>query len=361
MIHRKAVVRGGVLLALLPLLTGCLGDDPLAPGEGSAFDPGIGLRQNIDQYVTARVLADYPATVVRVVRDGSVVIDKAWGVLRRDESARATPDTPFYVSQLAMQFTAVSVLMLHEEGLLDLHALVEDILPDTPEPWREITVHHLLTHQSGLADYIDDLDIAEEGLTNDDVLEAVKAAPLQHRPGSFFQFTHSGYVVLAKVIEEIAQQSYASYVRENIFEPLGLEHSYVVEVASPPVPGRAVGYQTLDEIGDYELRTLGDGGIYSSLSDLGTWMDALESNALLTAATTAEMYTNFANEDYGYGWLIGDLDGNTAFYHDGIHRGFRAFIGRVPSADVTVVVLASGAYDWFFDLPGLIMMHVLGV
>lgn len=361
MTHPRSIERAPLFPLLLALLVAGACQEATFPEVRAAFEQEVGLRDNIDSYVTARVPEGYPGVALRVMRDDHVVIDKTWGVLRPGAPDRVSSDTPFFASQLAMQFTAASVLMLHERGLVSPDDLVSELLPDVPASWAEVTVHHLLTHRSGIVDYLEDLDIAEPGLTNDQVLEAVKAEALRtEEPGASFRFSHTGYVVLAEIIEEVAQQSFRSFVEEDIFAPLGLEHSYVVEEASPPVPGRAIGYHTLDQVWDYELRTLGDGGIYVSLSDLALWVQALQDHTLLTTESTATMYTDFDQGGHGYGWVIGSVGGHTAFYHDGVHRGFRGFVGQVPDLGIRIVGLASGPYGWFFELPGLIVMHELG-
>lgn len=356
--ERPPLVR--LLVAVLVSVVGAAAcaEDPVINTAG-LFSRDRSLAENIDGYVTARMQDDFPGVAVRVVHEGAVVFDSAYGRLRRDEPERATTATPFYLAEVSMTFTAAAVLMLVEDGLLELDARVSDLLPDIPSSWDLITVHHLLAHQSGLTDYLTELELGQAGLTNESALEEIKQAPLQMVAGAHFRFSRSDYLVLAEVVEAVSGQPFQDFVQANIFDPLGMEHSVVVDESGPEVPGRPVGYTNLTTISDYELRTMGDGGFYVSADDMGSWLDGLESNALLGSEATDLLYAPNGEGEYGYGWHIGDLLGTTAYFQDGLHRGFRSFVGKLPGADLTIVVLASGAYDWVYELPTLIVLYVL--
>jgi hypothetical protein len=134
----------------------------------------------------------------------------------------------------------------------------------------------------------------------------------------------------------------------------------VVDETSSDVPGRATNYLTPDSIADYDHRTTGADGIYSSVSDMHEWMLSFEDHTLLSAATVDSMFVSHEGGGFGYGWYVGSWSGVPAHYEASIHPASRTFIGTVRARDLSYVLLGSGAYDWAPELPSLILAYELG-
>lgn len=346
------------LTALVAFVAGC-GFAPRVE-KPTGFDTSRSLRENVDDYVLARVEDDYPAFTVLVLQDGAKILESTYGRVRRDEPAAPTSSTPFYLADLSMQFTAVAALMLYEDGALSLDAKATDLVAGLPDAWSQITVRHLLAHHSGIPDYTTEVDSLESSPTNAMVLEAAAAAPLSFPTGTQFRVSRTGYVLLAEIVEEVTGQRFADFVQENVFDPLGMTSSLVVDETGPAVPGHAVGYARLDSIAEYEGRSTGDAGVYSTLDDMETWLRALDDGVVLTPDVEALMYTQHPPGRYGYGWYVGNWKESPAYYLEGEEAGFRSFIGAVRDERVSYVILASGAYTWTSNLPSLMMGYLLG-
>lgn len=342
----------------MAVVTSC-GFEP-REAKPTGFDTSISLRENVDAYVLARVPDDYPGFTVLVLHDGTKLVESTYGRVQRDVPDEATSSTPFYLSDVSMQFTAVATLMLYEDGALPLETKAVDVVPNLPANWEPITVHHLLAHESGIPDYTTDLDSLESGLTNEMVLQEVATAPLQFPPGSRFHVSRTGYVLLAEIVEGVSGQRFADFVRDSVFDRLGMTSSLVVDETGPDVPGHAVGYATLDSIAEYDGRSTGDAGVYSTLDNMETWLRALDGGVVLTPEAAALMYTPHVADRYGYGWYVGAWNEMPAYFLDGSEAGYRSFVGRVPDDNLSYAILSSGAYTWAFDLPSLIMGYVLG-
>ncbi|MGD2044813.1 MAG: serine hydrolase domain-containing protein [Gemmatimonadota bacterium] len=356
---RPRDVRAALVLSSLVVAAAGCGFEPRIEKPGG-FDTGISLRENVDDYVLARVLDDSPGFAVLLIQDGEKVVESTYGRVRRDEPAAVTSSTPFYLADLSMQFTVVATLMLCEDGVLSLETRAVDVLPDLPAAWDQITVHDLLAHESGIPDYTTQLDSLGPGPTNEMVLEAAADSPLRFGPGARFELSRTGYVLLAQIVEEVGGEPFADFVQENIFDPLGMASSVVVDETGPDVPGHAVGYATLDSIADYEGHSTGDAGVFATLEDMEAWLRALDDGMLLTPSVAELMYRGNTANSFGYGWYVASWKESPAYFLDGSEAGFHTFVGTVPDEHIAYVLLASGTYTWVFDLPSLMLGYLLG-
>lgn len=295
-----------------------------------------------------------PGASVLVVRNGEVVVRRAFGMADVDAGIPASPATNYRLASITKQFTAAAILLLAEDGRLRLDDPVGRWLPSLPPAPGAATLHQLLTHTSGLLDYEDHMPgPAADGavpaqLRDADVLRILDA---QDRtlfpPGSAYRYSNSGYALLALVVERASGRAFQSFLRENIFLPLGMEGSLARVDEGPPVPHRAFGH-TLDQ-GAWRRAdqsptsaVLGDGGIYTSIDDLARWDAALDDDRLLSAASRrlafrAHTATDHPGTHYGYGWRIT----SDTRWHSGETIGFRNALVRWPDRRLTVVVLGN--------------------
>jgi CubicO group peptidase (beta-lactamase class C family) len=250
---------------------------------------------------------------------------------------------------MTKQFTAAAILLLAEDGRLSIDDPIRHWLPSLPDAADKAAVRHLLLHTSGLIDYE---DVIPEGTTTQlhdaDVLGLLEAQDrLYFQPGTSHRYSNSGYALLALIAGRAAGLDFASFLRERIFRPLGMQNTVAFEAAISTVAHRAFGYSAAASSwtrADQSLTsaTLGDGGIYSSIDDLMKWDAALDDDRLLQPASLRLAFQPGAmSEDpavqYGFGWRI---TGETR-WHSGETTGFRNVIVRYPEQRLSVIVLTN--------------------
>lgn len=314
--------------------------------SASAF---AGTEDEIDALM-GRYQGQVPGASVLVIRDGQPVFRRSYGLANLEENRAATPATNYRLASLTKQFTAACILLLAEDGKLSLDDPVKRWLPSLPAAADAVTLRHLLSHTSGLIDYEDAMPENPAGQLHDaDVLRILESQDRAYfAPGADYRYSNSGYALLALVVGRASGLDFASFLRQRIFQPLGMDATVALEEGRSTVAHRAYGYS---RIGDRWTRTdqsptsavLGDGGIYSSIDDLAKWDAALYDERLLKkssldlafapAASTSEPDVPF----YGFGWRI---NGDTV-WHSGESIGFRNAIVRYPKRRLSVIVLTN--------------------
>lgn len=292
---------------------------------------------------------DVPGASLLVIRDGEPLIRRSWGMADLEAGVPATPETNYRLASVTKQFTAASVLLLVEDGVLRLDDPVTTWLPSLPDAAKAVTIRHLLTHTAGLVDYEDLIpEAATEQVVDRDVLRLLETQDeLYFEPGSMYRYSNSGYALLALVVERASGTSFAEFLRERIFEHLGMNGTIAYERGISEVTGRAYGHSRTPGgwVRDDQSITsavLGDGGIYSSVDDLARWDAALYDDRLLGSesrrlAFSPLVETGDAGVGYGLGWRIsGDR-----VWHTGETRGFRNAFVRNPTAGISVVILTN--------------------
>jgi CubicO group peptidase (beta-lactamase class C family) len=289
-----------------------------------------------------------PGASVLVIRDGETVVRRSYGLANLEEKASASPDTNYRLASLTKQFTAAAILLLAQDQRLTLDDRVRQWLPSLPAAADKITVRHLLTHTSGLIDYEDVMEGTTVPLRDADVLRLLeKHDRLNFQPGTGYRYSNSGYALLALTVERASGQTFATFLRDRIFKPLGMSKTVALEEGVSSVRNRAYGYTLTDgawKRTDQSLTSavLGDGGIYSSIDDLARWDAALSSTGLLSSESLRQAFTpatatDVAGATYGFGWFLKD----GGMYHTGETIGFRNAIVRDPQRRLTVVILTN--------------------
>jgi CubicO group peptidase (beta-lactamase class C family) len=257
-------------------------------------------------------------------------------------------ETRYQLASVSKQFTAAAVLVLAEDGTLGLDDTVGRRLDGCPGEWRDITLHHLLTHTSGLGHWHDYpmIDLAawvEPG----ELLETFHRVPLRYAPGTGWSYSSPAYVLLAHVVERAAGTPYRTFLADRIFGPLGLSRTFAGAAHGRPdlaqghdASGKPVPTWELDVVG------MGAGDVWSTARDLLTWLDALEDGRLLGEPYRTLMLTQRAptgggprSSGYGYGVFVGELDGERWWHHDGQNAGFISFTATIPGRRRRIVVL----------------------
>lgn len=301
---------------------------------------------------------DAPGASVAIIRDGAMVFSKGYGLTDLETKTPITPATNFRLASVSKQFTAMAVLILRERGKLSLDENLLAFFPEFPTFGKQITVRHLLTHRSGLLDYEDlipagttipvlDQDVLRILMTNG----ATNATPTYFPVGSQYRYSNSAYALLALIVQARSGQTFAHFLKDNIFTPLGMTNTLAYEAGNSVVPQRAYGHslrtngwQRTDQ--SLTSSVLGDGGIYSSVNDLFKWDQALYSTKLVSAATLEEAFTpktptDIPGKSYGYGWYLTEHRGVKQIWHSGESIGFRTRLMRMPEKKFAVIILSN--------------------
>lgn len=305
------------------------------------------VASKVDEYMRARVEHDRFSGSILVARDGKVLARAGYGMADLEHDVPNTPETKFRIGSVTKQFTAAAIMLLRDRGKLDLHKPIKTYLPDSPKSWDEITVHHLLTHTSGIPNYTDFPEFTktmEIPTTLDALVGRFKDKPLDFKPGAKFKYSNSGYILLGRVIEAASGRSYVAFLRENLFDPLKM-NSTGYDSASPILKHRASGYSRklflLVNAAPIDMSIPhAAGALYSTVDDLFLWDQGLLGDTPVPQKTLKEMFTPF-KDGYGYGWLSGKIFGRPMVTHNGGINGFSSSILRLPDDKVCAVALSN--------------------
>ena len=302
----------------------------------------------MNEIVEARIVGSGFMGAVLVARGDDVLINEGYGLANLEWGIANTPDTKFRIGSITKQFTAASVLILEERGVLDVDDPVSAYIEDAPESWSDITIFHLLTHSAGLPNYTGLPGYGETMSQPSSASETVagfRDLDLEFEPGAEMRYSNSGYVLLGHMIEVVTGTSYEEFVRSNIFEPLGMDDSGY-DSNSQIISNRAAGYSPSPD-GPVNARFLhmsrphAAGGLYSTSVDLMKWNRGLFGGELLSEASLDRMVTPYLN-DYAFGVIvIEDSGGRTLIQHGGGIPGFNTTLRYYPGSEITVAALAN--------------------
>lgn len=309
----------------------------------------------LESIVQEAYSADAPGAAVIVVLKGKTLYRGARGLANIELGVPLRPDSVFRIGSITKQFTAAAILLLAEEGKLSLSDPITKFLPDYPVQGHFVTLQHLLSHTSGIANYTDLPEWAPT--TRNDVsvqqlIDVFKNKPFDFAPGEHWKYDNSGYILLGAIIEEISGQSYPEFLRTHLFEPLGMKSSSYENLAKI-TPRRVAGYMR-DKSGwrnaDYlsMSQPYAAGALISTVDDLARWDAAIEHGELLKPASWQRACSSFVLNDgtptrYGAGWIIGRIGPVATVEHGGGINGFNAYVLRAPAQQLYVAVLANAS------------------
>ncbi|MCM2256040.1 MAG: serine hydrolase [Vicinamibacteria bacterium] len=326
----------------------------------------------MDAVLKAAYPADKPGASAIVVKDGKVLFRKAYGMAHVELGVPLQPDMVFRLGSITKQFTAVAILMLAEDGKLSLSDPIEKYLPGYPTQGHVITVEHLLTHSSGIQSYTDIPGWMKDKILPDlkplELIDGFKKEPMQFAPGAQFRYNNSGYVMLGAILEKASGQSYEAFLKQRIFEPLGMKGAHYG--SNEPILAKRVPGYTEDNGVVANARYLSmtqpysAGSLVASVDDLAAWDAALYGEKLLKQSSLAKAWTPYKTKDgkattYGYGWVMGELRGRPAIQHGGGIFGFSTYATRLPNEKVYVAVLANS--DSPVTDPGLVAKKLAAI
>ncbi|MDH7913096.1 serine hydrolase [Winogradskyella sp. SYSU M77433] len=270
-----------------------------------------------------------PGATILVAKNGKTIYRKAVGKSNLELGVDMIPENVFMLASITKQFTAVSILMLEEQGKLRLDDPITKFIPDYPTHGKNITVHHLLNHTSGIKSYtsIGDLrQVARQDKTLDELIDFFKNEPMDFDPGEDYRYNNSGYVLLGKIIEVVSGETYADFISNHIFQPLDMNASQYGSHRKI-IKNRAMPYEETDNgyvNASYLSMSLphAAGALTSTIDDMLKWQNALTNNTLIKASTfqkaiNGSKLNNGEHIDYGYGLGELMLKGSKGYTHSG--------------------------------------------
>jgi D-alanyl-D-alanine carboxypeptidase len=337
------------VLALAASLAACGSPAaPKSPAEQAVGDLGVdlaGLNSKLPPFIDS-VGAGQPSRAfsgyVLVAQHDKPIFSRGYAVSDREKHTPNTADTSFRVGSVTKQFTAAAILRLEQDGKLSVNDPISKHLPEYPAVGKDVTIHQLLTHTSGIPSYTDDPAIMSrraQRFTVPQLLALFWDKPLVFAPGSRFAYSNSGYIVLGAIIESASGKPYATYLAETLFLPAGMTRTVVGDAES--ATDRAEGYQLagdkLEPADPIDMSVpYAAGAVRSTANDLVRWHRALEGDQILGAAAKAKLYKPALN-DYAYGWVAKEVEQRPTVRHGGGIDGFSTMYWRVPAADLVVV------------------------
>mgnify|MGYP001360491116 FL=1 len=312
---------------------------------------------------------------ILVYENGEIVFQSSDGLRSIDPIDSLSLDSQFRLASVSKQFTGVAIMKLKEAGSIDYDQRVNTILTDFPHD--NITIKHLLHHTSGIADYIKIVNknfIPQESarryiLGNNEILEIFYDTnpKLNFQPGEKFEYSNTGYLVLASIVEKVSNQHFRDFLEDNIFEPIGMSNTTLYnyqEGDDSNMPDRVFGYKKRKKeyiLNDYHLvnDVRGDGGIYSTLNDLYKWNMALINYELLPKEYLDEAWSsgtlnNGKKTNYGFGWILEDKSKPKAVSHAGGWVGFVTYLYNEIETKSGYIILTNNSTDNTFDIKNAI-------
>jgi len=310
------------------------------------------LTSQVDEYLLSHSQPNAPGASVLIAKDGKAIYKKAVGMANLELNVPLSTDHVFEIGSITKQFTAVSILMLEEQGKLKIEDDITKFIPDYPTHGKTITIHHLLNHTSGIKSYTSMpsfIKNARTDMTPTELIDVFKNEPMDFDPGEKFLYNNSGYILLGHIIEVVSEQSYAEFIQDHIFSKLGMKSSYYGSMKKI-IKNRAYGYQDRNGFvnADYLSLTLpyAAGSIMSTVDDLLIWQNAISANKLikrssLEKAINGSTLNNGEKIPYGYGWSKGSVNGSDTYEHSGGIFGYVTNGIFLPKENMYVIALSN--------------------
>ncbi|WP_223033219.1 serine hydrolase [Hanstruepera marina] len=317
------------------------------------FNFSQSYESKIDSIVSQQYNANDPGIAILVAKDGKAIYKKALGKSNLELNTPLEINSVFQIGSITKQFTAISILMLVEQGKLNIEDKIGKYIPEYAEVGKDITIHHLLNHTSGIKNKT---LLSEKNYTSrmdrspKELITYFKDEPLEFIPGEKFKYSNAGYILLGQIIETISKQSYGQFIQENIFDKIGMTSSYYGNMKHI-IPNRTTGYivEQNDFINaDYMSLSLAysAGALLSTTEDLLKWQNALLSNTLLKEssikqAMTPTLLNTGKRIPYGYAFRFSRLENSPVIAHTGSTKGFTSIALFLPKENIYITALTN--------------------
>jgi CubicO group peptidase (beta-lactamase class C family) len=352
--------RASIFFIVFLLLIGAMmPQSALAQGDPSA---------QIDAYLSNLVKSESFSGQALVAKDGKVIFERAYGMANREHDVATTLETRYPIADITTGVTAAAILMLQDQGKLSVDDPICKYFDDCPKKWAPVTLKRLLNNTAGVANPFSQTSLAKElnkRHTPNQLIEVFKKLPLQAEPDNQrYMYSPSSFMLLAKVVEKVSGVTYAQFVKDNIFDKLGMGNTGVDDTTRV-LKNRAEGYAGATMKGQFvdASNYYGFGSLYSTAGDLLKFQQALVDGKLISAASAKEMLTPSTaifNEDYpfrfGYAWELGQEEGGLNYAllvnfetvgGNGMPaRGFGGSIEYFPDQKVALILLSNSAHGY---------------
>lgn len=313
----------------------------------------------VDALFTDATTGDTPGAAVLVAQNGKIIYQKGFGFASLENRVPITPETKFRIGSITKQFTAAAILKLQEVGLLNVNDPLSKYMPDYPRG-NEVSIHHLLTHTSGIHSYTDKPNFIQTVTVEvkpESLIASFKNDKYDFDPGTQWRYNNSGYFLLGYLVNKLTNETYDAYLKKTFFEPLNMKDTGVHHW-SDILAHEATGYSYINgkfqKAQNWDMsRAGGAGALYSTVTDLYRWNEAVFNGKVLSEKNLAAAFTPVTLKDgskaqafgsgYGYGWGIGDFRGIKEISHGGGLHGFVTSLARYPEHNMTVTVLTNCA------------------
>ncbi|OBR69031.1 hypothetical protein A7K91_10990 [Paenibacillus oryzae] len=301
------------------------------------------LESEIHDFFTSLEKNEEYSGSVLIAKDEKILFNRGYNFANREHQVKNTPETKFRIGSITKQFTAMAITILQEHGELNVADHISKFIPSY-KYGDQIKLHHLLTHSSGIPNITQLPTIGElmkQPTTTEKTVRLIMDMEPEVNPGFKFQYSNSGYILLAYIIEKTTGLSYGEFLRKHIFSPLGMNNSGC-DNQKEIIPNRAQGYEYDNGIVNAEYIDMsfpmGGGNLYSTTEDLFKWDQALYTDRLVTKESLETIFTSHGF-GYGYGWFINEDPNRSSIYHGGGIVGFKNEIIRYVNDRITIIIL----------------------
>lgn len=313
--------------------------------------------QVIDDIFSEWDASDVPGCALGIIKDKELIYARGYGLANMEYGIPNSPSTVFRIASTSKQFTAACIVLLAEQNALQLDDNLKSIFPDFPDYAAKITIRHLLTHTSGIRDYLQLSYL--KGLRDDDYYKdsdimnwLINQTDLNFAPGDEHLYSNSGYWILGQIVKKVSGMNMAEFAKQELFDPLGMNDTHFHNDHSQIVKNRASGYApAANDTYRMSMTTLdmiGDGGIFTTIEDIKKWDDAYYDSDVLSKKFWSMMtqqgeLNNGEVIDYASGLMISEYKGLKTVRHGGAFVGFRAELLRFPNQKLSIAIFTNRA------------------
>ena len=316
----------------------------------------ITKNDQVDELFTAWDTNDTPGAAVAIVKDGAIIYKKGYGMANLEYDIPISPSSIFHVASVSKQFTVFSILLLEEQGKLNLDDDIRKYIPEVPEFGKTITLRHLASHTSGLRDQWNLLSMAgwrmDDVITKEHILKLVsKQKELNFNPGDEYAYCNTGFTLLAEVVSRISDMSFAEFTKANIFDPLNMSNTLFYDDHEKIVKNRAYSYHS--DSGGYKKSVLnfanvGATSLFTTVEDLSLWSMNFSNikvgdSTIINKMNTPAILNNGKTFGGALGQFVGKYKGLNEIQHGGADAGYRSYLTRFPDHNFTVIVFSNSA------------------
>ncbi len=307
----------------------------------------------IDSLVTATMQEkQIPGLTLAVLKGDSLLIKKSYGLAVVEHNVPAKIETKYALASITKQFVAMGILLLVQDGLINLDAPIKEYLIDIPDKWKKLTLRQLLSHTAGLAPQENEYKSLRKNywpriVTREMMFESALEDSVYCQLGECFRYHNTGYFLADLIIEKITGKNYQHFFQERIFDPLEMTNTYFedqLKVVSDQAQGYSIKDGELVKIWRVSIEEMAGGwGIFSCIDDMIKWKRALDHHILLTPEVQGQMFekvklNNGSQFRYGLGWYLPERNGISYQYHNGITG---PEILKIPSKNISIIVLSN--------------------